>query len=449
MKKVLLGICLSALWLYGCQQDEALIQPDEPSLSVPGVPTVVVQAVKSEYPSATELKFSAIDKDVVWESSFLYQSQTHEAKIDNKGQILEVYAVAGGVVLPTVIQDFITKNYAGYRTVAVSEGKIGTQKSYKVLLKNEKEEITLLFDETGKLLAEFKATPPPAGITPPKTYPIQKVEELPAAAVQYLKDQGLTFGRGLVSVEKDNKKTFTITATKGTTIFTLVFDEAGKLLKSSSVTPPPAPQLITKVSELPAAIVTALQGYTFLKGTIITERDGKKLYYVSASKDGRIVEMVFDNDGKLIKSTATPPAPQRIQKVSDLPAAIATALQGYTFESGVITFDRNEKKTYTIVASKDGKRYELIFDNDGKLVKNTVIPSPPKVEQKPVTLAELSQAIKTFLDKEYAGWKLEKGVLMVVNGANQEYQLYIKVGTVSWLVVFDGKGNFKAARKMG
>ena len=242
MKKVLLGICLSALWLYGCQQDEALIQPDEPSLSVPGVPTVVVQAVKSEYPSATELKFSAIDKDVVWESSFLYQSQTHEAKIDNKGQILEVYAVAGGVVLPTVIQDFITKNYAGYRTVAVSEGKIGTQKSYKVLLKNEKEEITLLFDETGKLLAEFKATPPPAGITPPKTYPIQKVEELPAAAVQYLKDQGLTFGRGLVSVEKDNKKTFTITATKGTTIFTLVFDEAGKLLKSSSVTPPPAPQ---------------------------------------------------------------------------------------------------------------------------------------------------------------------------------------------------------------
>lgn len=444
MKKILLGICLSAMWLSACQKGDAIVQPDE---QIAGVPAVVVQAIKSEYPSATEIKFSTVEKETVWESSFQYQTQAHEAKIDNKGQILEVYSVAGGVTLPTAIQDYIAKNYAGYRIVVASEGKSGTQKSFKVLLKNEKEEITLLFDETGKLLAEFKATPPAAGITPPKSYPIQKVEELPAVAAQYIKDQGLTFGRGIVVVEKDGKKTFTVTATKGTTIFTLVFDEAGKLLKSNSFIPPPAPQIVTKITELPAAIVAALQGYTFVKGTITTDRDGKKTYYIAATKEGRMFEMVFDTNGKLIKSSGTPPTPQRIQKVTDLPAAIGTALQGYVFESGLITFDRNEKKTYTIIAAKDGKRYELIFDNDGKLVKNTLIPSPPKVEQKAVVATDLPQAIKDYLNKNYVGWQLEKGQLTTINGERSEYLLYLKVGTEKWWVVFDGKGNFKSARK--
>lgn len=446
MKKVLLLSTLSlAIMLNGCK-DESLDVKTVDQASTDIVPAIVVQAVKNEYPSATDVKFSVVEKNKVWESQFSYQTQTHEAKIDSKGTILEVYAIAGTATLPAAIEEYIAKNFAGYKVVTTSEGKNGTQKAYKVILKNEKEEVTLLFDENGKLIADFRATTP--AVTPPeppKNYPVLKADELPAAILQYLKDQGLTFAKGMVNIEKD-KKNYSVTATKGTTVYTLNFDENGKLTRSSSYTPPPAPVVITSLNDLPKIIVDALAGYKFEKGTITTEKD-KKTYYIVVSKEGRTYEFVFDNDGKILKSSVPPPSPQKIERLDGLPATIIAALAGYTFESGVISFDNTGKKSYSIVASKEGKRYEFLFDNDGKLVKSTVIAEPVKTEQKVIVEKELPQSIIEYLTKNYAGWRLEKATLTTVNGEKSEYLVYIKVGNDGWYVTFDGKGVFRSAKK--
>ena len=308
---LLVFLCLGA-----CRQQEA-----QPTVAdeFPAVPTAVVQALRTAYPSATELSFTEIDKGNIWESAFTVQTVNHQAKVNAKGTILEAYAVGSAaagdkgptsVTLPADAKAYIAKTYPGYKLVAVGEGQHNNQKAYKVLLQNEKEAVTLIFDGNGVLYLEFKeaiVAKPTTGVADtPKTFPITKVDELPAAINQYLRDNGLTFAKGLASVDKADKKTWLIIATKGTAVHELLFDNAGKLLKASSVTVPLLPNLkekaITASTELPAIITDYLTknypNWVFMKGVAAMNGD-KPVSYIVVIKVGETLYYVyFNGEGK-------------------------------------------------------------------------------------------------------------------------------------------------------
>ena len=382
MKKIsALVTLLAILWLGACRQQQD-VQPTA-ATEFPNVPTVVVQAVKSTYPTATNLSFLEIDKGNVWESDFDVQAVAHQATVNAKGNILESYALgnsdkyagAHSVTLPAAAKTYLEKTYPVHKMLEIGEGQHNNQKAYKVLLRTDKEEVMLIFDAAGALILEFKM---PLKPTPekPKTFPILKTDELPAAASQYLKDNGLTFARGVASVGKDNKKMYLVVANKGTTVYELVFDHDGKLLKSNSFTPPPAPVELKSVNDLPAAAIAFLAGYRFEKG-FISLKEGKKFYVV--------------------------------------------------------------------IAHKDGKRYDITFDADGKVLSNKHTPMP--VEKAITAAAELPATITEYLNKNYVGWAFVKGSLVLIDSKPVGYSVVVKVGGTMYYLSFSGEGKFQMVRK--
>ena len=338
--------------------------------------------MKGAYPTATNLRFSEIDKGNIWESDFSVQAVDHQAKVNLKGTILEAYALGSAngvtgnqsVTLPTAAKAYIEKTYPAYKILAIGEGQYNNQKAYKVLLRSEKEEVTLIFDTNGTLILEFKAavTPTPSTGTPetPKTFPITKTDDLPAAASQYLQDNGLTFAKGVASVDKDNKKTYLVVATKGTTTVELTFDNDGKLVKSSSNTPVPAPIELKSVNELPAAAIAYLASYSFVKGSVIT-KEGKKYYSVVVTKEGKRYEITFDADGKVLTSVSTPKIEEKaLTSGKDLPGSITEYLTktypGWTFMKAIVVLTDSKPTSYTVVIKVGEPLYYVLFNGEGK-----------------------------------------------------------------------------------
>ncbi|ARK11390.1 PepSY-like domain-containing protein [Fibrivirga algicola] len=375
MKKILLYTTLLALlWLDACRQQE--VQPTT-TTDFANVPAAVVQAVKSAYPTATNLSFSEIDKGSVWESDFTVQAVAHQATVNAKGAILEAYALGKGdgstgtqaVTLPAAAKVYIEKTYPAYKMTGVGEGQYNNQKAYKVALRNETEEVTLIFDASGALILEFKATIKPV-TEAPKTFPILKAEDLPGAASQYLKDNSLTFAKGVATVDKDGKKTYLVVATKGTTVYELVFDNDGKLTKSSASIPPVTPTELKSIADLPAAAIAFLTGYTFEKGSVAT-KEGRKVYYVVVMKDGKRYEITFDADGKVLANQYTPRAVEKaINAAAELPAPITEYLNktypGWQFMKGVSVLTDTKPTSYTVVVKVGETLYYLLFNGEGK-----------------------------------------------------------------------------------
>lgn len=376
MKKIALLLpLLAVIWLGACRQQEA-----QPANEFPDVPTAVVQAVRIAYPTATNLSFTELDKGNVWESDFSVQAVNHQATVNAKGSILEVYALGKGdaltgpqsVTLPAAAKAYIDKTYPGYKLVAIGDGQYNNQKAYKVTLRSEKEEVTLIFDASGAVILEFKAAITPTPETP-KTFPILKAEELPTAASNYLKENSLVFAKGMATVDKDNKKTYLVYATKGTTTYELTFDNDGKLIKSSSSTPtPPATTTVElkSISDLPAAAVAFLAGYTFEKGSVTT-KEGKKTYSVAVNKDGKRYEMTFDGDGNVLTNKYTPRTEEKaLTTSSDLPGSITEYLTktypGWTFMKGTVVITDTKPGSYTVVIKVGEALYYVYFNGEGK-----------------------------------------------------------------------------------
>ncbi|MFN8357148.1 MAG: PepSY-like domain-containing protein [Spirosomataceae bacterium] len=452
MKKTsLLFLTFVLLWITSCKNTQD-VTPDDPASidDFSTVPSAVVEAIKTTYPEATNLTFSEIEKNKVWDSQFSLSAIPQEAKIDVKGNILEMYSVAatnstsstdgGTVTLPAAAEAYITKTYAGYKIVASGQGEYNKVKAYKVTLRNDKEEVTIIFDEKGTVLIEFKATiSNPTNPETPKSYPLVKADDLTEAINKYLKDNGLAFAKGVVTIDKDNKKTYYIVATKGTTIYELTFDNDSKLTKSSSYTPPPAPTAIKAISELPAAAVTYLAGYTLVSGTLVVDKNGKKTYTVVVTKDGKKYEVSFDGDGKVLRSTFVPPSPQVIKSASDLPATIATYLKDYSFVTGLLYYDKQGNKLYDVTATKGGITTYFTFNADGKVLSTIIMPKEVK------STSDLPEVVAKYLKDN--GYTLVKGVIVFDKDGKQTITVSAKKDSDTYELVFDNSGKLVKATK--
>jgi len=443
---------LTLIWVSACRRPE--LQPDNLATVVDkefaNVPAVVVQAVRKAYPAATNLSFSELDKGKVWDSRFGAEARNYQARIDAKGTMLEVYAVSAfgersGMALPAAAQEHIQAKYPGYRIVIAGEGQHNNQKAYKVLVRGEKEEVTLLFDEKGSLFMEFKAAISSTPATDlPKHYPVAQPQDLPAPISQYLRENGLSFEKGMVIMEGENKKSYHVAAKKAEAWHELSFSADGKLIRAYVHIPPVA---IQSVNELPAAAAAYLNGYTFERGMKITNREGKIMYMVTARKEGKRDQMTFDSEGKLMQSSMIPPEPQMIKSVDELPDPIKDYLKAYSFEKGMIFYDQESKKYYQIAASKNGKMAFFVFDADGKVIRSSESGPSPHVDQKALTVEALPAPIVEYLNATYKGWTFMKGHVVMAEGKPRSYMVVMQVEKDLYYLMFNGEGKFENVRK--
>ncbi|MDZ7899448.1 MAG: PepSY-like domain-containing protein [Arcicella sp.] len=344
----------------------------------------VAAVIQKEFPSSSNISVSTIDDKKIYGCDFSHNGNSYEAAVSATGQILSVYQTSKDVTLPDAIKAYLDATYKGYKLQKASQGKDAAGKvSYKVTIEYNDQRITMIFDDKGTVMATF---------TEPKN-----------------------------NTSGDKNKVFA-----------------------------------AKLTDLPANIQSQLAGYEFIGAIVKTNSDNsKKTYFVMAKKDGIFYELTFDNDGKLVKTDSI--NPKKIEdkplNESDLPQIIKDYIKinykDWKYEKGMVVSKNSVTDSYTVLLSKDKKFIVLFFDADGKFLKSVETPSItlPKIEDKALAVGDIPAAIKSYLDKTYAGWTFTKGSVTFKDGVAAAYYVYITVGTDKYHVYFDKDGKFFAAKK--
>jgi hypothetical protein len=438
------------------------------------VPQATVNAIRQAFPEATKIKFSTIEKNKIWQSDFEVKVESMSAIVNNLGVITETYKVTGEVTLPENIKSYIATNYAGATIKKASQqiGKDGKVEGYKVSIRSkESKEITLVFDATGTLtllVTDDRNTAFPAQ-NPPKLYFIEK-NDLPEAIKTYLNNKHSDYKciKAAVIVEGDTK-TYSVVISKDLTSFEYLFDEKGNVLKSGTfgVNAPPnrfedKPLTIT---DLPTGVKAYLdkeyKEWTYEKGISISQNGTLLGYNILITFDKRQYSLQFDVGGMLIRKeqvgggNAGNNNKYHIQPIQpkDLLKVIIDFLNDKHKEFRYIqTSLITEKsiKTYWVTILKDNVTYNYTFDDKGKVLNVTEIAiklPDNRVIEVPLEAKDISLKAKEFLNKNYAGWVFQKGIVAYKDNKVFGYLIAIKVGNNDYYINFDADSNFLLARR--
>ncbi len=236
MKKLYTYLFFVGLILWSCDRVTDL-QPiqnfDE------AIPVAAINAIKTNYPEATKVRFSTIEKNKIFQSDFDVKVERMSAIVNNVGVISEMYKQTIVVNLPNNIKSYLEANYVGASTINVCQqvNKDGKIEGYKVILKDkDSKNITLIFDATGTLIMNVSNNPNggPAIIPPPKLYFIDK-NELPQAIKEFLVAKHGDYKCIKVGVVLEGiTKNYSVVVNQNFITFDYLFDEKGNVLKSSS-----------------------------------------------------------------------------------------------------------------------------------------------------------------------------------------------------------------------
>lgn len=209
-------------------------------------------------------------------------------------------------------------------------------------------------------------------------------------------------------------------------------------------------------TDLPAAVQTALTGYTFQRAMAKIDDKGVTIYHIHAEKAGIAYDLDIDASGKVIASKEIP-AKTDISKteLATLPPAIIAYLNanaaGWTLKNAVSIAAANVTIHYHVVISVSGATQTYMFDKDFKLIQNAG--KGPKDNQPlpKFTTAEIKQAdipanIISYLNTNYAGWTFTKGEKVSADTTVKEYEIFIAVNGKNYKVEFDGNGVFQGAK---
>jgi hypothetical protein len=461
MKKLYIFLFLVSL-LSSCDNIKDLQPQQQAANDI--VPKIVIDAVKQEFPEATEMKFLVVEKSKIWESEFKVKVNKMSAIINHLGQITESYQITTDVELPENAKTYISTNYpnATIKTVSQQIGKDQKILGYKVfLLTKDNKEVTLIFDATGTLsilIDNDKTTPVKPNVVV-KTYLIAQ-KDLPEAIKTLLvqKHGDYRFIQAAVTTE-GLTKTYNVVVSKDLTVFEYVFDEKGTILKSSSVSLSP-----TKVEEktllekdLPAVIKTLLdkdfKGWVWQKG-VVSSKDGKVQGYQILVKVGnKTYSLQFDANGKLLgkQEIGDNNGSQSIKLIEekDLPKIIVDLLKtkhkDYKYAQISLVTEK-EKKTYWVTIAIENTIFDYTFDEKGNVLSSSSF-TKPIIEEKDLLAQDIPSKIKDYLDKKYVGWLFQKAKITYVNNKIESYLIAIKAGNDIYYVTFDEKENFIAVRK--
>jgi hypothetical protein len=473
MKKIFILLLLS-FTIFSCDNVKDLqLEQDLTS----AVPQAAINAIKKEYPEATELRFSTVERSKVWSSEFKVRVRRMNATVNYTGQILDAFQLADNTNdLPENAKKYIETNYPGATIKKVGEQMGPGQKitGYKVLIATkEGREITMVFDTTGALVIlvalDSNGLEIKDGPNSIKTYSIEQ-KDLPEAIIKVLNEKHPNFKyiKGIVMVQNE-KKTFNIIVSKDLTNFEYVFDEKGTVLRSHSVginTGNPTGKLSDKpleAKDIPSKIKEYLdknyKGWEYQKGLItyqgekiigylIVIKQNNKMIYLNFSGEGTFLRA--DNGGSIgngQKIVLIDPAnlPDMIKKV-----ITNTHVEGFKIVSASKLTNGN-KVTYYVNVVKENINYFYEFDESGKILdsKKFEMPQIPigKAIEKALDGKDLSSKAKEYLEKNYKGWTYEKGIAVIVNEKISKYLIVIKVNNTIYYITFDSEWGFVEARK--
>ena len=210
------------------------------------------------------------------------------------------------------------------------------------------------------------------------------------------------------------------------------------------------------LTDLPAAVQTAITGYTFQRAMAKIDDKGVTIYHIQADKAGISYELDIDANGKIIASREIPAKPVITKTdLTTLPPAIVSYLNanvtGWTLKNAVSVAADNVTIHYHIIVSVSGSTQTYMFDKDFKLIQNAG--KGPKDNQPlpnftvaDITQAQIPTAAISYLNTNYAGWTFTKAQTVSAYTTVKEYEVFIAVAGKNYKVEFDGNGVFQGAK---
>lgn len=210
------------------------------------------------------------------------------------------------------------------------------------------------------------------------------------------------------------------------------------------------------LTDLPAAVQTALTGYTFQRAMAKIDDKGLTIYHVHAEKAGITYDLDINASGTILssKEDATKPEISKTD-LTILPAAITTYLNtnaaGWTLKNAVSISSDNVIIHYHVVLSIGGATQTYMFDKDFKLIQNAGKgpkdnPLLPNFTVTEITQAQIPVAAITYLNTNYAGWTFNKAQSVTADATVKEIEVYISLAGKNYKVEFDGNGVFLGAK---
>ncbi|WP_165372156.1 PepSY-like domain-containing protein [Emticicia agri] len=476
MKKLYIYVLLIGCIMSACDSVKDLQPVFNPGEAVP---KTAVNAIKQEFPEATQIKFSTLERDKLWESNFQYKVDRMSAIVNNIGKITETYKITNGIQLPENAKTYISTNFPGAVIKNVCQQLApnnSTVIGYKVIITlAEGKDIAVIFDATGTLIMIASNDRPgpgggPGGMGgPPKIYFIEQ-KDLPEAIKAYLseKHKDYTFVKAAVSIQGGNKL-YSVVVTKDLSTFEYLFDEKGNVLRSGTLglTVPfnrleykplllnGLPQFIKDFLNHSFSEWTYENGITFsqngqLEGYFILVTSGKKQFSIQSDTQGtyiggrQVCGPIGASSGKYEIKTIQP---------KDLPEFVTNFLANryreFTYIQTSLITDK-DRKIYWVAIVKENFAISLSFDDKGNVLnafENLLKFDNGKMIKKYMKDTDIPDQIKGYFNTFYTGWGFQAGIMHYVDNQLFSYIIVIKVGSEFYILSFDANGNFVAARK--
>ncbi len=114
-------------------------------------PAAVLNAFKTKFPNATEVKWGMENK-TEYEAEFTLDGKKISANFKTDGSWVETETGVAQKDLPAGVMDYINKNYAGAKVNETAKIEMPDKTVYEVEVKGK----SVLFDLSGKFLSESK-----------------------------------------------------------------------------------------------------------------------------------------------------------------------------------------------------------------------------------------------------------------------------------------------------
>lgn len=395
-------IQFAALFLLGiaatsCSKDDmdtATIQ----SVNQDQVPAAVVKTVTSTFSNASTIEYSVLATNSLYNADIKTATSATSVVLNHTGKIREKANQITQAELPKTILDYLTGKYPNYTfdNAAKKVDSLNVVKGYRVDLTYQSEKYTNFFDANGGFIAEIKG----------------------------MKGKSNGMGMGSGGKRPDDK---------------------------------PAPAATITETDLPAAVKTAIAGYTFKSGVLIVNKDGVKLYHVHLEKDGTVYNFTFDETGKLKEKSSENAKGATVTKatLATLPEKIKTYLNanaaGWTLKEAISISKDSVIMHYHVVVTVNGSSQTYMFDTNLNIITNPGKGPKdnhplPNVVVTELTADKIPAAITTYLNTNYAGWSLTKALSITKDGVLVETEVFFSLGDKKYKAEFDESNNFESTK---
>lgn len=393
------GIILLGFAVASCSKEDVGSTSIQ-SVNQDQVPAAVVKTVTSTFANATTVEYSVIASNSLYNADVKTATSSSSVVLNKSGKIRETAVQITQSELPKTILDYLSGKYPNYTFENASKktDSLNVVKGYRVELTYNAEKYSNFFDANGGFLAEIKG--------------------------MVGKPNGMGMGPGGMKGKGDDK---------------------------------PAPAATISETDLPAAVKTAIAGYTFKTGVLIVDKTGAKLYHVHLEKDGTVYNLTYNENGTLVEKSSENTKGADITKatLTTLPDKIKTYLdtnaKGWTLQNAISISKDAVIIHYHVVVTVNGSSQTYMFDKDLNIITN---PGKGPKDNQPlpnVVVTELTKdqipaAISTYLTSNYAGWTLVKAVSITKDGAIIETEVFFTLGDKKYKSEFDGTNKFLSTK---